>query len=84
MSLVCLACGYKQYDMQTILEFRKRFPGLEDHDIPYYCGACQDNAGEELWAQMLDEMRSSRESALLESANQSNDREKAGNSDENI
>jgi len=41
--LVCKTCGYKQYDLETIKEFRKKYPGTENHDIPYTCGACMDN-----------------------------------------
>lgn len=26
---------------------KKIFPQLEEHDIPYYCGACMDEASEE-------------------------------------
>ena len=42
MALVCMYCGYKQYDEGTILCFKKQYPGLEEHDIPYVCGACMD------------------------------------------
>ncbi len=56
MSLVCLKCGYKQGDEETVAEFRKRFPGVEDHDIPYYCGACQDESDDEEYEDMVNEM----------------------------
>ena len=42
MALVCKKCGYKQYDDETIEAMKKEFPDLEEHDIPYYCGACMD------------------------------------------
>ena len=47
MALVCKKCGYKQHDDEAILEFKKQFPDLEEHDIPYCCGACMDNIDEE-------------------------------------
>lgn len=56
MSLVCLKCGYKQGDKETVAEFRKRFPGVDDHDIPCYCGACQDKADDEEHEDMVNEM----------------------------
>lgn len=42
MALVCMYCGYKQHDEDTIRSFKKQYPGLEEHDIPYVCGACMD------------------------------------------
>lgn len=47
MALVCKNCGYKQYDDETVEAMKKIFANLEEHDIPYYCGACMDNEGEE-------------------------------------
>lgn len=47
MALVCKRCGYKQYDDATVAELKKIFPNLEEHDIPYYCGACMDEDGDE-------------------------------------
>ena len=47
MALVCKKCGYKQYDDETIEVMKQRFPDLEEHDIPYICGACIDNINEE-------------------------------------
>ena len=41
--LVCKICGYKQYDEETIEIVKNKYPDMEEHDIPYYCGACQDN-----------------------------------------
>lgn len=41
--LVCKMCGYKQYDEETINAMKDKYPYAEEHDIPYYCGACQDN-----------------------------------------
>lgn len=42
MALVCKKCGYKQYDDATISAMQARYPGVEEHDIPYLCGACMD------------------------------------------
>lgn len=47
MALVCKVCGYKQYDNETIQEFKKIYPDMEEHDIPYICGACMDSDLEE-------------------------------------
>lgn len=44
MALIGKVCGYKQYDDKTIKVFRQKIVGVEEHYIPYYCGACQDNA----------------------------------------
>ena len=41
--LVCKKCGYKQYDDDTIECFKGEYPDMEEHDIPYVCGACQDD-----------------------------------------
>lgn len=54
--LVCKKCGYKQYDEDTIIEISKQFPECENHDIPYYCGACLDNASDSEYEEMVDEM----------------------------
>jgi len=40
--LVCKMCGYKQYDEGTIQAFRRKYPGMDVFDMPYYCGACMD------------------------------------------
>ncbi len=56
MALVCKKCGYKQYDQQTIDSLKERFPDIEEHDIPYYCGACQDAASEDELICMEQEM----------------------------
>ena len=56
MPLICKECGYKQSDIETIKEFKKRFPNLEEHDIPYYCGACMDNASEQEYIDKEQEM----------------------------
>ena len=56
MSLVCKKCGYKQHDEKTIEEMKCRFPELEDHDIPYYCGACMDAATDDEYISMDQEM----------------------------
>ena len=56
MALVCKLCGYKQYDIDTVKEARKIFPGVESHDIPYYCGACLENASDEEYAWMKADM----------------------------
>lgn len=55
MSLVCKKCGYKQTDSETIVSAKKKFPGMEEHDIPYYCGACMDTANEEEYNNMMNE-----------------------------
>lgn len=47
MALVCKKCGYKQYDDETVTELKKIFPKMDEHDIPYYCGACMDEDDEE-------------------------------------
>ena len=56
MSLVCKKCGYKQSDWQTIFYMKKRFPNEAEHDIPYYCGACQDEADDEEYRHMQLQM----------------------------
>lgn len=56
MALVCKKCGYKQCDQQTIDSLKERFPNIEEHDIPYYCGACQDTASEDELIFMEQEM----------------------------
>ena len=56
MALVCKKCGYKQYDEETISEMKKIFPELEEHDIPYYCGACVDAAISYEYLDMMHEM----------------------------
>lgn len=45
--LTCKKCGYKQYDEDTIAAFKRRYQGMEPHDIPYECGACMDQEEEE-------------------------------------
>ena len=45
--LTCKKCGYKQYDEDTITAFKRRFPGIPAHDIPYECGACMDQEEDE-------------------------------------
>ena len=56
MALVCKKCGYKQYDEVTIEYQKKIFPDIEEHDIPYYCGACMDNAISDEYLIMMQEM----------------------------
>lgn len=56
MALVCKKCGYKQCDTETITELQKIFPDLEEYDIPYYCGACLDNAISSEYLGMMQEM----------------------------
>gem|GEM_PF-2920382 len=43
--LICKECGYLQHDRETIKAFQGLVEnaGLENHDIDYLCGACQDN-----------------------------------------
>ena len=47
MALICRICGYKQYDEDTILAYRKKIPCFEEHDIPYVCGACLETNEDE-------------------------------------
>jgi hypothetical protein len=56
--LVCKQCGYRQYDVSTVKSFKKKFAGkgLATHDIPYFCGACVDNASDEDYAWMIVQM----------------------------
>ena len=56
--MVCKKCGYKQGDDETISVFKKKFPNTEMHDIPYYCGACMDNANAEEYEFMQTQMKS--------------------------
>jgi hypothetical protein len=56
MALICKKCGYKQYDYDTIEYQKKIFPDLEEYDIPYYCGACMDNASDQEYMEMEQEM----------------------------
>ena len=64
--LVCKCCGYKEYDVDTVKSFKKKFygKGLSTHDIPYYCGACQDNASSEEYIRMLVQMEGKSEYVL--------------------
>ena len=54
--LVCKKCGYKHSDAETIKFIKRKFPHVEEHDIPYYCGACLDNASDEEYDRMIEEM----------------------------
>lgn len=54
--LICKKCGYKQSDEETIAVFKERFLGQEEWDIPYYCGACLDNADDDEFEKMELEM----------------------------
>ena len=56
MALVCKRCGYKQHDVETINYQKKIFPNLEEHDIPYYCGACLDEVSDLERIEMDQEM----------------------------
>ena len=47
MALVCKKCGYKQYDEETIKGYKEVYPTMEEHDIPYICGACGEQHLEE-------------------------------------
>ena len=55
MSLVCKKCGYKQSDAQTVDSLKKQFPNMPEHDIPYYCGACIDEASNAEYVMMWNE-----------------------------
>ena len=52
MALVCKKCGYKQYDEETIKNFKCLQPNKEEHDITYYCGACMDTASDKEYEMM--------------------------------
>lgn len=54
--LICKKCGYKQNDFDTINFIKKRFLNIDEHNIPYYCGACVDNATNEEYENMMAEM----------------------------
>lgn len=54
--LVCKKCGYKQSDENYIRYMKKKFRHTEEHDIPYYCGACLDNASDEEYCDMCNAM----------------------------
>lgn len=54
--LVCKKCGYKQTDLDTMNFMKKRFLNIDEHSIPYYCGACLDNASEDEYKIMMAEM----------------------------
>ena len=47
MWLVCKRCGYKQYDVYTVLCYKTKHPGIPAHDIPYVCGACMEQEDSE-------------------------------------
>lgn len=55
-ALVCKRCGHKQSDEDTINTLRSRFPSMETHDIPYYCGACMGCANDDERAEMEQKM----------------------------
>lgn len=57
MALICKLCGYKQYDDETIKFFKNLHPAKEEHDIPYYCGACLKNASLKEYKVMEKAMR---------------------------
>lgn len=59
MALICKICGYKQSDDDTVEYFKEKFPGMEEHDIPYYCGACLNNMSDEEYDAAKDEMSGS-------------------------
>ena len=65
MSLVCKKCGYKQTDSETIVSAKKKFPGMEEHDIPYYCGACMDTANEEEYNNMMNETKGNENAPVI-------------------
>ena len=54
--LVCKKCGYKQTDEEVVKHLRKKHLHVEDHDIPYYCGACLDTASDEEYNEMIASM----------------------------
>ena len=64
MALVCKICGYKQYDEETIKTAKKIHIGVEEHDIPYYCGACIDTASDSEYQKMMKEMNDNQEELI--------------------
>ena len=40
MALECMICGKKERDPDTIRFYRKRYPGLQEEEIPYVCVSC--------------------------------------------
>ena len=54
--LVCKKCGYKQTDEEVVKHLRKKHLHVEDHDIPYYCGACLDTASDDEYNEMIASM----------------------------
>lgn len=65
MSLVCKKCGYKQTESETIISFKKKFPGMSEHDIPYYCGACMDTATNEEYEEMMKETKGNEDTPII-------------------
>lgn len=65
MSLVCKKCGYEQSDNDTILASKIKFPGYAEHDIPYYCGACLDNATDEEYENMMTETEGNKNASVI-------------------
>ena len=55
--LTCKICGYKlRNDYNTDFAFKSLFPKLTLCDMPYYCGACQDNMSNKQLRQAQDQM----------------------------
>lgn len=65
MSLICKKCGYKQSDDETIVSMKKRFVGMAEHDIPYYCGACLETATKDEYEEMEYEMNGDEDTPVL-------------------
>ena len=40
MALECMICGKKERDPDTIRFYRKKYPGLQEDEIPYLCISC--------------------------------------------
>ena len=57
MALVCKKCGFKQSEESVVEFFRKTFEGLEEEDVPYFCGACMENASQSEYAAMMNCLR---------------------------
>ena len=38
--LVCEGCGYKEYDVGTVLMYKRQYPGISSKFIHYTCKAC--------------------------------------------
>ena len=44
--LTCKICGYKQFDDECCNYYQNKYKDMDLHDIPYICGACENNIDE--------------------------------------